>query len=80
MRSRPRIQYFVEQVDGDWLVRRDGRRYGPYADRAAALREAIRAAHVCGRNDRPAEVLARGEDGAFGTEWTSGLDDAPAAG
>ncbi len=77
MRSRPSIQYFVENQDGAWLVRRDGRRYGPYANRTAGIRQAIDAARTSGQNDRPAEVLVQLENGSFEAEWTYGIDDYP---
>ena len=73
----PRIQYFVESQDGAWLVRRDGKRYGPYADRTAAVRQAVDAAHTSGRNDRAAQVLVQGQDGTYQPEWTFGEDDYP---
>lgn len=72
MTRAPGIQYFVETQSGEWTVRRDGKRHGPYLDRAAAVRQAVDAAHISGRNDRPAQVLVRGEDGTFMAEWTYG--------
>ncbi len=68
----PDIQYFVETQNGEWTVRRDGKRYGPYMDRAAAVRQAVDAAQTSGRNDRPAQVLVQGEDSAFTVEWIYG--------
>lgn len=72
MTRAPGIQYFVETQNGEWTVRRDGKRYGPYRDRSVALRQAVDAAHTSGRNDRPAQVLVQGEDGTFMAEWTYG--------
>jgi hypothetical protein len=80
MRSAQTIQYVVESEGGTWLVRRDGRHYGPYADRGAAIRQAIDAARTSGRNDWRAEVLSRLEDGTLRVEWTYGIDDYPPAG
>lgn len=60
--------------EGRWTVRRDGKTYGPYPSREAALTSAIGAAHMSGQNDRAAQVLSQGEDGETQVEWTYGVD------
>ena len=68
------IQYVVVLHEGHWTVRRDGKAYGPYPDREAALTSAIGAAHMSGQNDRAAQVLSQGEEGEAQVEWTYGVD------
>ena len=74
------IDYVVVLTEERWTVRRDGKSYGPYPDREAALTSAINAAHMSGTNDRSAQVLSQGEDGETKTEWTFGLDAYPPQG
>lgn len=81
MRSeKRRIQYFVMLQEGVWKVRRDGKFYGPYEGREAAVACAVDAAQTSGRNDRAAQVLIEGEDGEFRAEWTYGDDVYPPQG
>jgi hypothetical protein len=78
--EKRRIQYFVVPSGEHWLVRRDGKFYGPYKDRETAIARAIETAQISGRNDRAAEVLTQGEDGEFHPEWTYGEDMYPPQG
>ena len=81
MRSEKlRIQYFVILREERWMVRRDGKFFGPYQSREAAITHAIDTARASGKNDRPAQVLSQGADGEFHPEWTFGEDMYPPQG
>jgi hypothetical protein len=72
--EKSRIQYVVVAQQGLWKVRRDGKFYGPYPSRGAAMTIAINAAYMSGKNDRAAQVLVERDDGVLQAEWTYGLD------
>ncbi len=75
VRSEKRqIKYFVMLHEGLWKVRRDGKFYGPFRGRDAAIACAVDAAQTSGKNDRAAQVLIQAEDGEFQAEWTYGDD------
>ena len=75
--ERRKIEYLVVLHEGDWTVRRDGKAYGPYPSREAALASAIGAAQMSGQNDRAAQVLSQDEEGEVQAEWTFGVDFYP---
>ena len=68
------IKYFVFCRAAAWWVGFDGRYFGPYASREAAVAAAIGSAEVCVAEGAPARVMAEGRFGGFLTIWTA--DDA----
>jgi hypothetical protein len=72
-----RVQYFVTLYQGQWMVKLQGKHYGPYTTQKEASRAAIDAAHKTGGNT---QVLVQGENNQFRTEWTYGEDPYPPPG
>lgn len=72
-----RAEYHVVRHQGRWHVRFQDRLHGPYDSRFDALRSAIDAAHMAGRNGRAAVVTRATADGRTETVWTYGRDPYP---
>jgi hypothetical protein len=65
-----RLQYLVTRHDGCWKVLTD-KYYGPYADKLAAISNAVEAAHRSGTAGRDAEVILS-DEGRMNVVWTYG--------
>jgi hypothetical protein len=75
-----RAQYFVVKHDGEWKISFNGTHYGPYKTQAAAIKDAVEAAHKEGSDGHDAQVLVQGENNRFRAEWTYGSDPYPPKG
>lgn len=70
--------YYVLRRDRQWTIKLRDRHYGPYESQAAAIRDAIDAAHQLGKtNPNGAQVLVQVEGDRFHTQWTYGTDPYP---
>lgn len=75
-----RAQYIVVLHNNEWKISFDGKHYGPYVSQAAAIRDAVDAAHKSGKSGHDAQVLVQGQNNQFRTEWTYGHDPYPPPG
>ncbi len=77
-----RIQYFVVQQNGKWVVKFGDSYYGPYetGTQREAIKVAIDAAQQTGKDGFDAQVMVHEESGRFRTEWTYGHDPYPPKG
>jgi hypothetical protein len=72
------FEWFVDLVDGKWLINHNGRYTGPYSSRDEAVHAAIHAAQQAGAADpRGAVVMIREEGRLFRTLWTYRGDRQP---
>lgn len=75
-----RKEYYVVLHEGEWKVKHDGVRHGPYRTQKEAIDVAVSWAHEDGKNGHDAQVLVQGKDNKFRTEWTYGHDPYPPPG
>jgi hypothetical protein len=73
----PRARYVVVLASSGWVIRFDGKEYGPYTSEREALMFAIEAAHKLGRRGEQSEVLLVEAAGEPRPVWTSGQDRFP---
>jgi Uncharacterized protein conserved in bacteria (DUF2188) len=66
--------YIVFREQGQWAIKSNGMRYGPYATQRDAIRAAVDAAHEAGRKGLNGQVLLEDQ---FRVEWTYGKDSYP---
>ncbi|MBZ9739986.1 MULTISPECIES: DUF2188 domain-containing protein [unclassified Mesorhizobium] len=64
------VRYYVSQEGDRWTVRYDGRDY-PFGSQSAAVLAAVKAATSACSFGHEAEVLRKGDDGKWRTEWPS---------
>jgi hypothetical protein len=65
--------YHVTERDGAWSVRLNGKHFGPWPSRVAAVNAAIRAAAVAIENGLRAQVVVQ-QDNTLRTAWDSEKD------
>lgn len=75
-----RARYFVVLHEGQWKIKFEDKRYGPYRTQRDAIHAAVDAAHGAGKQGHDAQVLVQGENHQFRTEWTYGHDPFPPRG
>ena len=66
--------YVVFREQGQWAIKSNGTRYGPYATQRDAVRAAVDAAHEAGLKGLNSQVLLEDQ---FRIEWTCGKDPYP---
>lgn len=69
-----REQYLITRHDDEWKIRFNGRLYGPYESRDAALEAAIEVAHAMGDIGIDAQVVVQDADANVRTAWTYDQD------
>ncbi|MEP7173338.1 MAG: DUF2188 domain-containing protein [Aestuariivirga sp.] len=67
-------QYLVLSHNDEWKIRFNGRLYGPYESRDAALETAIEVAHAMGEIGIDAQVAVQDTDANVRTAWTYDQD------
>jgi hypothetical protein len=63
--------------EGAWKISLNGRRYGPYPSKRAAVQAAVYAAYRTGQTGHFAEVLVQEKNHEVRKEWTFGDDAYP---
>ncbi len=66
--------YVVFRDQGQWKIKSNGMRYGPYATQRDAIRAAVDAAYGAGLKGLSGQVLLQDQ---FSVEWTFGKDPYP---
>lgn len=67
-------QYLILLHDDEWKIRLNGRLYGPYESRDAALEAAIEVAHAMGEIGIDAQVAVEDPEATVRTAWTYDQD------
>ena len=67
-------QYLILRHDDEWKISFNGRLYGPYESREAALEAAIEVAQAMGDIDIDAQVAVEDADFSVHTTWTIDQD------
>ena len=65
-------QYLILCHDGEWKITFNGKQYGPYESREAALEAAVDAAYAMGEIGIDAQVSIQDPDLQVRTAWTYG--------
>ena len=66
--------YIVFREQGQWAIKSNGMRYGPFATKRDAIRAAVDAAYAAGEKGLNGQVLLEDQ---FSVEWTFGKDPYP---
>lgn len=69
--------YLVARQTGEWFIRFEGERYGPFPTGPGALIAAVQAANQAGKDGHDAQVRLRASDGGVATVWAFGTDAYP---
>jgi len=67
-------KYLILRHDDEWKIRLNGRLYGPYEGRDAALEAAIEVAHAMGEIGIQAQVAVEDAGSNVMTAWTYDQD------
>ena len=67
-------QYFIIFENNEWKISFKDKHYGPYFSQQEAVDAAIDAAYAMGEIGIDVQVLTKGPDSSFKTEWTYGKD------
>jgi hypothetical protein len=54
------VDYYVVRHEGRWMIKHNGKYFGPYADQPIAIRTAIDAAHKTSASGQRAQVSVQG--------------------
>lgn len=73
-----RVPYSVVLHNREWKISFNGRHYGPYPSRMAAVDAAREAAHRARQIGHDAHVLVQGGDFRFRIDWPGPGETAPA--
>ena len=71
-----RTQFFITHYQGQWYVKLNGVRYGPYATQRLAIRDAVDSAHRTPNS----QVMVQNLFSQWRAEWTYGQDPYPPPG
>jgi len=63
------VQYAIVLHNREWKISFNGRHYGPYASRTAAMNAAMAAARRAAEHGYQPQVLVQGGDYRFRTAW-----------